>query len=278
MILISLILSCLLFRLLHQKIVQQNIHKNYAQQRYRSNSTYVLCYDIPHWVAKYNMTYLFDWTWQRNRGCNRYLRLVNVDSFVSANRDVHIVVNDIKTYLRTHPDEGFIVDDFRQLSNPVPHSMPRSRDFNDTCHALHLMDPQGWESCRQNPAVLSQRIPATTHSVTVAIMNAFVDNGACHEAVPGTVYTETSTFHFQQWCLKQCCNSPIPNNYKNKSTEYHQELLDSVGVYLSHYGHFGPQQLPRIIRLLAVAPKTAKLLVAKGRIADQLIEVMIERG
>ncbi|CAF3433148.1 unnamed protein product, partial [Rotaria sp. Silwood2] len=56
------------------------------------------------------------------------------------------------------------------------------------------------------------------------------------------------------------------------------ELVDSIGTYLEAPGHFGPQQLPRLLRLLATTPETAKVLVASGGVADSLTDVLIERG
>jgi hypothetical protein len=96
--------------------------------------------------------------------------------------------------------------------------------------------------------------------------------------VPGTVFTEHATFHLQRWTGKECGNDPISNIPSIKDKYRHTELIDSIGNYLRAPGHFGPEQLPRLLRLLATAPTTAKVLVAKGGIADAFIDVLIERG
>lgn len=235
-----------------------------------------VCESIPEWVIDLNMIYLFNWTWFSNGECYRYVHLLNNQNFLQVNDKTSSVINDVKDYLKFHPNEGFIVDDYEQLPNVVPHPLPRSLNLTDTCYKLNLMGIDGWESCLYNGTILSKRIPNTTHTITVGILNGFIDNGSCDEAVPGTIYTQSKTFRFQQWCTKQCCYEHIHTNHTNKQIEHHSQLLNSIGVYPMLTGHFGPEQLPRIIRLLAVAPSTAKLLVATGGIADQLIDILIE--
>ncbi|CAF4321356.1 unnamed protein product [Rotaria sp. Silwood2] len=234
------------------------------------------------WICRANISHYFDWTWHRNGEYNRYLKIKASDytipqaSTLSAFKKP-IVVNDVRLYLYTHPEEGFIVDVFRQLPNSVPHPLPIAKNLSQTCHELNLTNFNAWLSCVLDSSLLARRIPATTHFVTVGIFNAFV--GIASSCGPeGTVYTPYATFHFQKWSTSPCHNSPIAVNHTEKSVELYDELLDSVGVGLSDHGHFAPQQLPRILRLLAVAPQSSKLLVASGDAADQFVDILVNQS
>ncbi|CAF2138499.1 unnamed protein product [Rotaria magnacalcarata] len=234
------------------------------------------------WICSMNLSHYFDWTWYRNGDYNRYLKIKASNYAIPQPITLNayqkpLVVNDVKLYLSTHPQEGFIVDDFRQLPNTVPHSLPIAKNLSQTCHELNLTSFNAWLSCVLDPVLLARRIPATTHSVTIGIFNAFVDrSSSC--GPEGTVYTSYATFRFQKWSTSPCHNSPISANHTGKTVESYDELLDSVGVGLSDHGHFAPQQLPRILRLLAVTPSSSKLLVASGGKADQFMDILVERS
>jgi hypothetical protein len=115
--------------------------------------------------------------------------------------------------------------------------------------------------------------PTTTRFVTVVVFNAFVDTGYCYPDVLGAVFTDRATFHLQRWTGKDCGLNAIVNIPKIKDEYRHTELIDSIGNYLQAPRHFGPQQLPRRLRLLATAPVTAKVLVAKGGVvtSDRIV-------
>ena len=235
-----------------------------------------------HWVRQYRVEALFDWTWHHNGDYQRHLTHISQLAsrpapLISASPtfvDEPTVVNDAVAYLTAHPSEGVVVDYVRQLHNPSPHPLPRAKDWPATCQALKIASE--WAMCKLQPHELNDWLPATTHVLTVAVYDAYVDSGSCHEAVPGTPFTATATYHFQRWTNNGCHNSAI-KAIRQQPVHHYRELIDTVGTYLGATGHFAPQQLPRIIRSLAVTPVTAKVLVAKGGIADKLMDVLVDR-
>ena len=234
-----------------------------------------------HWVRQYHVESLFGWTWHHNGDYQRYIAHINAlpspapaASSSPAFVDEPTVVNDGVAYFAAHASEGVVVDYVRQLPNPSPHPLPIAKDWAATCQALKIASE--WATCKLQPYELNDWLPATTHVLTAAIYDAYVDSGSCHEAVPGTPFTTSATYHFQRWTNNACHNSAI-KAIRQQPVHHYRELIDTVGTYLSATGHFAPQQLPRIIRSLAVTPVTAKVLVAKGGIADKLMDVLVDR-
>ncbi|CAF3320374.1 unnamed protein product [Rotaria socialis] len=243
----------------------------------RINVSIFHTWHIPDWVQRYNVSHLFDWTWHKNGDYERCQnRITPPPHTFGCRAESPTVVNDALEYFRSHYDEGCIVDNAARLPNLVPHPLPRARSFFNTCYSLHIN--RAWALCRQRQSELDGFLPATTRFVTIAAFNAFVDTGHCHADVPGTVFTEEATFHLQGWTGKSCGNDAIDRIPQIEPKYRHKELINSIGTYLHAPGHFGPQQLPRLLRLLATAPETAKVLVAKGGVADSLLDVLIERG
>ncbi len=243
----------------------------------KSEAVVLESWQIPDWVTRYNVSHLFDWTWHKNgqfRRC-RTPPTAFTQSYACRTEST-TVVNDALDYLHSHPDEGCIVDNVASLSSPIPHPLPRARSLSDTCLSLHI--DRNWIFCRKSQSELDRLVSKTTRYVTVAVFNAFVDPASCHPDVPGTVFTHRATFHLQRWTAKHCGNDTISIIPKVENKYQHNELLDSIGNYLNAPGHFGPEQLPRLLRLLATAPTTAKVLVAKGGIADGFMDVLVERG
>jgi hypothetical protein len=234
-------------------------------------------WQIPDWVKRYNVSHLFDWTWHKNGDFHR-CRTPAIQSTHSyaCRAESTTIVNDALGYFRSHPDEGCIVDNVTCLPRPIPHPLPRARSLSDTCSSLNI--DRKWIFCNKQQSNLDNWLSENRRFVTIAVFNAFVDTGHCHEDVPGTVFTEHATFHLQRWTDKRCGNDAISSIPKIEDKYRHTELIDSLGVYLQAPGHFGPQQLPRLLRLLATVPRTAKVLVAKGGVADAFIDVLIERG
>ncbi|CAF1578480.1 unnamed protein product [Rotaria sordida] len=234
-------------------------------------------WQIPNWVQRFNVSHLFDWTWHKNGDFKRCRASIVRSSQSSARKAASaIVVNDVIDYFHSHPNEGCIVDNVARLPNLIPHPLPRARSLTDTCSSLHI--DHEWAICSKSQSELDKWLPATKRFVTIAVFNAFIDTGHCHSEVPGIVFTDRATFHFQRWTNKICSNDPISNIPQIKNEYRHIELIDSIGNYLQAPGHFAPQQLPRLLRLLATVPTTAKVLVAKGGVADPLIDVLVERG
>ncbi|CAF0838033.1 unnamed protein product [Rotaria sordida] len=234
-------------------------------------------WQIPNWVQRFNVSHLFDWTWHKNGDFKRCRASIVQSSQSSACKAASaIVVNDVIDYFHSHPNEGCIVDNVARLPNLIPHPLPRARSLTDTCSSLHI--DHKWVICSKSQSELDKWLPATKRFVTIAVFNAFIDTGHCHSEVPGTVFTDRATFHFQRWTNKRCSNDSISNIPQIKNEYRHIELIDSIGNYLPAPGHFAPQQLPRLLRLLATVPTTAKVLVAKGGVADPLIDVLVERG
>ncbi|CAF1109624.1 unnamed protein product [Adineta steineri] len=232
---------------------------------------------IQDWVRRYNVTHLFDWTWHKNgdfKRCRTPAILSSQPPVRKFKLNSTTVVNDVVAYFQSHPDEGCIVDSVARLPTLVPHPVPRARSLNDTCFSLHI---EGWPLCNRSPMELSELIPAISRFVAIAVFKGYVDTGYCHPEVPGTIFTEHATIHFQTWTAR-CGNDGIYNIPRIKPKYQHTELIDSIGTYLSAPGHFGPQQLPRLLRLLATVPTTAKVLVSKGGVADLLVDVLVERG
>lgn len=234
-------------------------------------------WEIPDWVQRYNVSHLFDWTWHKNGNFKR-CRASMRKPFHSSTCKVatSTVVNDVLNYFQSHSDEGCIVDSIARLPNLIPHPLPRARSFQNTCSSLNINST--WILCSKPQSELDHWLPSTKRFVVIAVFNAFIDIGQCHPNVPGIVFTERATFHSQRWTNKPCYNDPISHIPEIKSQYSHIELIDSIGNYLEAPGHFGPQQLPRLLRLLATAPTTAKVLVAKGGVADRLVDVLVERG
>jgi hypothetical protein len=229
------------------------------------------------WVLERGVAHLFDWTWLRNGAYTRHLQKLSTLS-----KNSHFspsgmaVVNDARDYLSKNADVGVIVDDFPQLPNPVPHPLPRTAStisWNEMCGRLNIASQ--WLACKISPEQLSTAMPYTTRFVNVAVYNGFVDSGSCHEAVPGTLFSNRATFHFQRWTNNGCHNGPIGGT--RGSIVEHDEVADSLGTYASAFGHFPNQQMPRLLRMLATASNTTKALVAQGGIADALMDLLVER-
>jgi hypothetical protein len=234
-------------------------------------------WQIPGWVRRYNVSHLFDWTWHKNGDFERCrTSIIPMLQSPACSAESTTVVNDALDYFRSHPDEGCIVDNMARLPNLIPHPLPRARSFLDTCSSLHI--DREWVLCNKPQSQLDNWLPTTRRFVSTAVFNAFVDTGHCHSEVPGTVFTERATFHLQRWTSHRCGNNAIYNIPRIEDEYRHTELIDSLGNYLGAPGHFGPQQLPRLLRLLATVPTTAKVLVAKGGVADSMIDVLVERG
>ena len=233
----------------------------------------------PDWVNDHNVSHLFDWTWRQNGGVLKS----GIDSIVSNpvytpfDDDEHraIVVNDVLRHLYKNPDQGILIDEFTQLSNTVPHELPRyTEDYRDNylCHKLNIRDK--WLACMMSAIELSEAMPYTRKFVTVGIYNAFIDYGSCNDQVPGTVFTNHATYHFQRWTNSPCFNSVITNT---KNIQSHDALIDPLGVYGTAYGHYPNQQFPRLLRLLATAPQDTKVLTPVDGIAGQLLDILIEK-
>lgn len=234
-------------------------------------------WQIPDWVKRYNVSHLFDWTWHKNGDFRRCrTSIIRLPQSSACRAESTSVVNDVLDYFRSHLDEGCIVDNMARLPNLFPHSLPRARSLSDTCSSLHI--DREWVMCNKPQSDLDNWLPGTRRFVTIAVFNAFVDTGHCESVVPGTVFTERATFRLQRWTGKRCGNDAISNIPKIEAEYQHTELIDSIGNYLKAPGHFGPQQLPRLLRLLATVPTAAKVLVAKGGVADGLIDVLVERS
>ncbi|UJR08088.1 hypothetical protein I4U23_012365 [Adineta vaga] len=233
-------------------------------------------WQVQDWVQRYNITHLFDWTWHRTGDYNRcHIPPNSISKLIPQKLNSTIVVHDVVSYFRSHSDEGCIVDNAPHQPNPVPHPIPRARNWSDTCASMNI--DRHWILCYLPQSEIGKYLPTTTHHVVVATFNAYVDKGHCNIEVPGTVFTEHATFHPQGWVNAPCSVDPITRLPMVKPKNRYIELIDSIGVYLHAPGHFGPQQLPRLLRLLAVAPTTTKVLVAKGGVADLLMDVLIER-
>ena len=231
---------------------------------------------IPPWVINYNLTYHFDWTWLKSGDFDRYLRdrtnpsLTSLSSSPDFSQSTATI--EPASYIRSHPNDGVIVDDYPMIPNPVPHPLPGCRDWSSTCRQLNI---QAWYACRFTPTELSSRLPGVQRHIAIGLYKAYVDKGSCHPVLPGTLYNEKVTLVWQRWTNGQCWNQPIraaPN------VQEYEELVDTVGVYTGAPGHFGPQQLPRLIRLLAISPSTAKVLHSTGSFALELLDVCVERG
>ena len=232
------------------------------------------------WVEKYNVSHLFQRQWTTNGDYDRYLMFMKesppahvaaheeVDRFEQRNTRT-AVIDDALESTRSHPHDSILVDHTPHLRT-TSNALPLSRNLSVACTSMRLH--QHWQLCRTPHPTL----PSTTHSITVAIRNAFVDAGTCHEALPGTVFNSVATWHFQPWTNNDCYRAAIHSLPHMFHVE--DELMDSLGVYLSAPGHFFPEQLPRILHLCALCPPTAKLLVASGGVADAVMDVLVERG
>jgi len=243
----------------------------------KSGAVTLESWQIPDWVKRYNVSHLFDWTWHKNGDFQRCRTpTTQLPQSFACRAESTTVVNDALDYFRSHSDEGCIVDNVACLPSPIPHPLPRARSLSDTCSSLHI--DHEWVFCSKAQSKLDKWLSANRRFVTIAVFNAFVDPGYCHPDVPGTVFTERATFHLQRWTGNRCGNDAISSIPRIEDKYRHTELIDSIGNYLQAPGHFGPQQLPRLLRLLATVPTTAKVLVAKGGIADAFIDILVERG
>ena len=194
------------------------------------------------------------------------------------------ITKDVPAFIAENANEGFVVDVFPQAGNGPRHAMPLSRDLGRTCRAMNLVGATShWWTCTKSPEEVAVNLPSTTHVLVTAVLNGLVDPGWCNGPVPGNVFTPRTSFYYQSWTHPHCYNvfTPLPAGFDFNNAQqiiYHPQLLNSVGIYLAAPGHFGPQQLPRVIRLLMTAPTTAKLLVAHSSVTEQLLEVLVERG
>jgi len=231
---------------------------------------------VPSWVFTYNLTSHFHWTWHRTDDYSRSRRDLSLSSLTSLSSSPNFYkatfsLNPLH-WIQSHPETGVIVDNFPLIPNPVPHPLPGSTNWNETCELLNI---QSWFACRMSPEELSTKLPAVERHVAIGLYKAYVDGGTCNAMVPGTLYNEAVTLVWQKWTNSACWDRPIR---RALNVVQYDQLLDTIGVYTGAPGHFGPQQLPRLIRLLAIAPPESKVLVSGGTFASQLIDVCVERG
>ena len=250
---------------------------------------------IPSWVVEFKMGYLFDWTWHKNsiyytrygKEKAKLVHKIQKNAYGDLDTDLieSISVNDPARFLYKYPKYGIIVDNKSEIKNPVPNPLPINiqnhpeYDFLELC-TLFLIK-KSWLSCYWDSTDLSVKSPASFRHVVLAVYNSLIDNGSCHKDSPGTVYNHVFTLHFQQMTTSLCFNSPIevPSSIvKDPSKiQWYDEIIDGIGTYLDAPGHWGPQQLPRLIRMLSTCPVSSKVLVANGKIPRDAIEVLIER-
>ncbi|CAF0773499.1 unnamed protein product [Didymodactylos carnosus] len=221
--------------------------------------------NMKSWLVLYCITHLFDYRWFETGAYEWHLQrmyALNNNKKLTTGIKSKIFVNDILTYLNHHLEQGVIIDSAQHLFNPLFHPMPQTGSSLDyTCTEMKLTD--SYLPCKtRRPEIVSLSSLTTTYTLTAGIYDAFIDT--C-----GTIYTQIA-----QFLKRDCSNSVITTK-----TSHYNELINVINVHMTNPTCFVVQILPKIIRLLAVTPESALLLLPSNvKIIEEYVNVLIERG
>lgn len=132
--------------------------------------------------------------------------------------------------------------------------------------------------CRPPPEPNSDQL---THFVVVELRHGYVSPPTCHGDVPGQPFMDGYAFRLSDWInpVHGCHHNPPHVSRTGHPIEEYDELISTLlSSYPTANGHFVVQTLPRILILLQKAPRTAKVLIQLGGVADKFIQLLIMQG
>jgi hypothetical protein len=223
------------------------------------NITYSLTgNDLPKWLNQYGITHLFNFYWLQNGGYLWHLQrmfdlrqnLINT----TINLNQIFLENDNQTnifdYLNHHPEYGIIIDTASDSIPPLFPPLPQSSlPFEETCNSYPWL--KNWYPCQMRSAMISSF--SLKPLITYALYDVTID---------------------------VCDRCKLSSNLKTNHYDEIIYLFDSQ-QQLTNETVFVKQILPRLIRLLALVPQTALILLPYLNtkvFIKQYINVLIERG
>ncbi|CAF0752958.1 unnamed protein product [Didymodactylos carnosus] len=240
------------------------VGNNYHQDSLNISKT-VSFQGMKPWLVHYRVTHLFDYRWFETGAYEWHLQRLNAlnnNNKLIIESKIKIHVDDILTYINHHPEQGVVIDSAQHLFNPLFHSLPETGSLLDyTCTKMQLTE--NYLPCKtKRPEIISLLTSTTTYTLIVGIYDVFIDK--C-----GTISTQIAQF------LKQDCS----NSDTTAETIHYNELIHVVGMHMTNPAYFVAHFLPKIIRLLAVTPETALLLLPLNvQIIREYVDLLVNRG
>jgi len=215
-------------------------------QKYEFNITHqMIIDDIPNWINQYKISYLFNFYWFQTGGYQWHLQKMMDFKHISKNKQIYFHnLSYIFNHLYHHPEYGVIIDTAPDPFQPIFSPLPRtSLSLNETCILLEISNY--WYPCYTKSELISSSI--FTPLITYGLYNVMI--GVSSSEI---IYYDEIIYLF--------------DNQVEKLNET----------------FFVMQILPRLIRLLALAPQTALIFSpyfnAKIKYVNQYIDILIHRG
>ncbi|CAF0993275.1 unnamed protein product [Adineta ricciae] len=246
---------------LHQFQTQTNVHSfidrirsiAILDQKFTFNISHsVASVDIPTWLNRYDVTHFFNFYWLKNEGYLWHLQR-SMDFKQEYNnpkrlfqqiirQDFHLI--NIFEYLQSHPEYGLILD---TAPDPIPPLFPPLPQTSSSLEQLCQQDQRlkHWYPCHTRSEMILSSTPS--YPVTYALYDVTIE----------TVPSASNQVHYDE--MIYLFNSP-------------QQLTNETV--------FVRQILPCLIRLLALVPQTAVIVLPqlnKKIYISQYIDVLIER-
>ena len=137
-------------------------------QKYQFNITYeIIIDDIPHWINRYKISYLFNFFWFQTGGYKWHLQQMIDLKHISKNRPIYSSYNQtsIFDYLDHHPESGVIIDTAPDPFQSMFSSLPQTGSpTNELCN---------WYPCfqRKSSSIFQPLI-------TYALYNVIIGNSS----------------------------------------------------------------------------------------------------
>ena len=225
-------------------------------QKLTFNLTYSLTIDgIPTWLYRYGITYLFNFYWLQNGAYQWHLqRLFDLKHSVSNltqnfQQKLHKDFDQIYTfdYLNNHPEYGIVLDTAPDPIKPLFPSLPQA-----SVSLKHI--------CQFSPQ-LNNLFPCHTRTKTIV----------------SSPIQPLMTFALYDAIIDRSENSTLIKVNHYDEFIFLFDLTDEqidLNIFIR-------QTLPRLVRLLALVPQSAKILlpdVNNNTYVSQYLDVLIERG
>lgn len=258
-------LLCILFLLfcliINQHYVQRRLHTGtdhrafidrirdiaVLDQNFLFNITYqVTINDVPPWISRYQLTHLLNFYWLQSGGYLWHLQRMLDFRQRSTNTLTRSFSTNLFEAIHHHPEVGVIIDTapdpVQALFSPLPRT---SFSLAQTCEQHSWL--QNWYPCSIRPEMISS-FPIQS-LMTYALYDVTIDDHSSSSS-PIVHYSEI-IYIFQS------------QDHFNNETIFVRQLL------------------PRLIRLMALVPKTAIILLpylnSKAYI-NQYVDILVKRG
>jgi hypothetical protein len=221
-------------------------------QNYLFNITFHLTSnDLPKWLYQYQITHLFNFYWLQNGAYLWHLqRMMNLQletkrNINQKNSDNFNQIN-IFDYLNLHPEYGIIIDTAADPIQPLFPPLPQtSLSLQKSCEEYPWLS--NWYPCNTKSLIISSC--SLKPLITYALYDVTIDIN--HQSLLKPIHYDEIVYIFDS-------NQQISNE-----TFFVQHIL------------------PRLIRLLALVPKTAVILLPYSNTKvyiNQYIDILIEQG